>query len=452
MVEQAWRLLWAQNSALACAGLLLLAARPLLARVLGVRAAYGAWLALPCALAGVGMACAWPWLGSPLAVASRVGLASQVVPAAWPVRSQLDVGTGPHGLSGALLVAWACGVLMMGGLARRRHRQFLLALSRGGCPGDGPAVLGLLRPRLWLPADFAQRHDAFERQAILAHEAVHARRRDNLWNLLGYALLCVHWFNPVAWLAWRRMRRDQELSCDAIALAACGHSQPVYVRALLKAHGVAPPTPAVTGWVSPEHPLVERIRMLKTPSRLAHSNAVARAVMLVGALLATGLGHALQAMPVANGALVAPVTPLAPAAPLATPAPLAPRSTSPLATPAAPAAVQRGYLTGIVLAVDGRTVSSPSLLGQAGQALALHVDADGSAGLPWPIDLGLVVSPQPQQTGSVRVALSLVLAGAAAPAASPQLVMKLGEPAHVRVATPDGAHRVEIALTTRPRG
>ena len=75
---------------------------------------------------------------------------------------------------------------------------------------DTPFLLGLFRPRIYLPSGL----DAAQRRAVLLHENAHLRRLDHWWKLLGWLLLAVHWFNPLVWLAYVLFCRDLELACD----------------------------------------------------------------------------------------------------------------------------------------------------------------------------------------------------------------------------------------------
>lgn len=74
----------------------------------------------------------------------------------------------------------------------------------------GPFVLGLFRPRIYLPFGLGET----ERGHVLAHEREHIRRGDQVVKLLGFLLLCLHWFNPLVWLAYALLCRDIELACD----------------------------------------------------------------------------------------------------------------------------------------------------------------------------------------------------------------------------------------------
>jgi len=83
---------------------------------------------------------------------------------------------------------------------------------------DSPFVMGLFRPRIYLPSSLAEG----ERGYIILHEKHHIRRGDHLWKLLSFAALCIHWFNPLVWLAFVLSARDMEMSCDEAVLKKLG--------------------------------------------------------------------------------------------------------------------------------------------------------------------------------------------------------------------------------------
>lgn len=75
---------------------------------------------------------------------------------------------------------------------------------------DTPFILGLFRPRIYLPSTLAGR----ELVHVLNHERAHLKRRDHWWKPFGFALLTVYWFNPLIWVAYILLCRDIEMACD----------------------------------------------------------------------------------------------------------------------------------------------------------------------------------------------------------------------------------------------
>jgi beta-lactamase regulating signal transducer with metallopeptidase domain len=82
-----------------------------------------------------------------------------------------------------------------------------------------PSLHGFVRPRLLLPAGFAQNFSPSELRYVFLHELGHVKRGDILLNWLTTGLLVLHWFNPLVWFAFSRMQADRELACDALVLA-----------------------------------------------------------------------------------------------------------------------------------------------------------------------------------------------------------------------------------------
>ncbi|MCI5485140.1 MAG: M56 family metallopeptidase, partial [Clostridiales bacterium] len=96
---------------------------------------------------------------------------------------------------------------------------------------SSPFVMGILRPRIYLPSSTPM----MERRFIVAHERHHIRRGDPVWKLLGYIALCLHWFNPLVWLAFCLAGKDMEMSCDEAVIKRLGeHIRADYSQALLR--------------------------------------------------------------------------------------------------------------------------------------------------------------------------------------------------------------------------
>ncbi len=94
------------------------------------------------------------------------------------------------------------------------RRRVAASVERDGayiCDGiESPFILGVLRPRIYLPSGLTE--PALSH--VFAHERAHLARRDHLWKPLGFALLTVYWFNPLLWPAYILLCRDIELACD----------------------------------------------------------------------------------------------------------------------------------------------------------------------------------------------------------------------------------------------
>jgi len=103
------------------------------------------------------------------------------------------------------------------------------------CPATSvPALVGLIRPVILLPASFLRGASEKEVRMVLAHEMAHLRRRDLTWAWLGVALRAAFFFHPLAWLAWREANLADEAACDELALAAMGGSRREYGLLILR--------------------------------------------------------------------------------------------------------------------------------------------------------------------------------------------------------------------------
>ena len=114
---------------------------------------------------------------------------------------------------------WLAGVVLLAAYAvfttLRLHRQVREAArlsDRVWCCDHirSPFILGVFRPRIYLPSDL----DGVARDSVIAHEQAHLHRRDHWWKPLGFLLLMVHWFNPLMWVAYILLCRDIEAACD----------------------------------------------------------------------------------------------------------------------------------------------------------------------------------------------------------------------------------------------
>ena len=207
-----------------------------------------------------------------------VTVTSSSAPADWATTGEAP-GEGPlrapahsagAGTGNLFLIAWmlgAAGILVAGGIG---YRRTLLRLSRnrvatsGAIAGavesavrevglrksphvlvstavESPAVAGLFRPILLLPATFPGGFTRDEARLILLHELTHLKAWDLPLNWLLCVLQALHWFNPLLWLAFGHIRADREAACDACVLCIDALDRRAdYGNALLKLQAVAP--------------------------------------------------------------------------------------------------------------------------------------------------------------------------------------------------------------------
>jgi len=159
--------------------------------------------------------------------------------------STVDTGISsrPLWLRGLALL-WLIG--MAGFLAfhvfsylRMRHRirrsdNSVRQVEPGICEIDGghlSFVMGLIHPVIYLSSGL----DPESRKVVLCHERVHLQRRDYLFKPAALVICCVHWFNPLVWLAFYLMNMDCEMSCDEKVVKLLGEeSKKIYSYTLLE--------------------------------------------------------------------------------------------------------------------------------------------------------------------------------------------------------------------------
>ena len=93
-----------------------------------------------------------------------------------------------------------------------------------------PFVLGLVKPKIYLPFNMSEQ----DMSHVIAHEQAHIRRKDHWWKPFGFLLLAIHWFNPLMWLGYVLLCRDIELACDEKVIKELNTEQKAdYSQALL---------------------------------------------------------------------------------------------------------------------------------------------------------------------------------------------------------------------------
>lgn len=287
---------------------------------------------------------AWPWLGAVWVLgAALVGLrwvaahaaARRLIRAATPVRS----------------ARWR---------QAERHARAAVGLRRPvrllrSARLDVPAAWGIrpARRAVLLPASTAAWDDN-RRRAVLLHEMAHLKRGDTWTQIVAQAAVAVHWFNPLAWAAYRRSLAERELACDDAALEAGADPADYAGHLLALARRLGRPALALAA-VTPmaQRPALE----LRIVSILAHRHGRARttaggtaAAAVVAACVAVAVAaiepvpraaapqlvSAPERAPAAERPL--PAVPV-PAATVAAPAPAHAPESAPSARLAAPSAV-----------------------------------------------------------------------------------------------------------------
>lgn len=191
----------------------------------------------------------------PIAVKSPVSLVPQrvanptafipitpipVTPAAAAQDAAQAAAPAAQSISALLPWLWLAGVAVMGLYAIVSYIRLLSRVQVSIRLGDrlyisdnvaSPFILGIFRPKIYLPSEM----DQAQARLVLAHERSHLRRGDHLWKPLGYALLCLHWFNPLCWVAYLLLCRDIEQACDeAVVKDMAPQDKKAYSSALLE--------------------------------------------------------------------------------------------------------------------------------------------------------------------------------------------------------------------------
>ena len=96
-----------------------------------------------------------------------------------------------------------------------RNRVDVLEASSGTMP----MTFGVLRPFILIPATAAE-WSAERRRFVLLHELAHVRREDVATTLFARTALCLYWWNPLAWIAWRSLVRERERAADDLVITA----------------------------------------------------------------------------------------------------------------------------------------------------------------------------------------------------------------------------------------
>ncbi|MBP5354648.1 MAG: M56 family metallopeptidase [Lachnospiraceae bacterium] len=148
-----------------------------------------------------------------------------------------------------------------------------------------PYVYGIVHPKIILPDSDKGKNIEY----IIRHESMHIRRRDNLRRLLCTIIVCVHWFNPFAWLFLRKFYIDLELSCDESVVKGLNMTErKAYANALVT-YTERPAMLSSTFGGAPLKMRVERIISYKRHSKVAMSAFYVIASFVVVTLLTNSI-------------------------------------------------------------------------------------------------------------------------------------------------------------------
>ena len=230
----------------ACIGALLLRKSSAAARHLLWTLAFAAVLTLPI------LSLALPALSLPVADApafifrTTANAGAQPIPAAKPTRAVPGrLQTDPIDWRMALLFFWVTGAgisfaqMLIGWLAiaRLRREAFPLEVTPQAelletTARTMPMTCGSIRPAILLPSD-AKNWNPERLRMVVLHEMAHVQRRDVATHLLARIALCLYWFNPLAWFAFREFVKERERAADDMVLSA-GESGSSYATHLLE--------------------------------------------------------------------------------------------------------------------------------------------------------------------------------------------------------------------------
>jgi len=150
---------------------------------------------------------------------------------------------------------------------------------------QSPALLGFIRPRLLLPKHTLDALTPLELRHVFLHELAHVKRLDIFCNWLITFLQILHWFNPILWFAFNRMRSDLEIACDSLVLSTPKKNQE-YGATIIKVLELTTkisPLPGAVGILEDKDYMQRRIR------RIGETSIAPRRWSLLGALLIVGL-------------------------------------------------------------------------------------------------------------------------------------------------------------------
>jgi bla regulator protein blaR1 len=223
-----------------------------------------------------------------------------------PVGATESAAAGAPAWAGADLAPFALSIWLGVAIAflawrvatyKRMRRELLIEARSVGEVGRirlvetpalaAPVAFGVRDKVIALPPLFMAQPDLAARDLAIAHELAHHRAHDLLANYAAQVLLALHWFNPLAWLGWRAMRRDQEAACDARVLAGRGRQERALYAALIADIAAGPRLALAAPMACPllgEKSIVHRLQSLSRGEIAPARRRLGRGLVLASAL------------------------------------------------------------------------------------------------------------------------------------------------------------------------
>ena len=152
-----------------------------------------------------------------------------------------------------------------------------------------PCIAGVINPRIYFPKPLIENINEDEFSHVLLHELGHYKRKDQVWNIVSVAVLSVHWFNPLVWVAMNKMKIDRELACDAYVLEMIGEEQAVSygmtIIEMLKNYALPKNTPnplILLHFNEQKNNIEKRIRLIINFKKGSYRKISAAAILLYG--------------------------------------------------------------------------------------------------------------------------------------------------------------------------
>jgi beta-lactamase regulating signal transducer with metallopeptidase domain len=217
-----------------------------------------------------------------------------------PARLLLDVlrdRTEPSPASStanALVLVWWIGVAALASRVVLSHAAAYRLLARATrCDGvyisgdaTAPVTIGLVSPSILIPRTF-ETWPGIDRKTALAHESAHVARRDPLMQAAADLACCLYWFNPLVWIAARRLRLECERACDEHVLAG-GYAADGYAALLVRLARTASRTTPAALAISHASELERRVvDVLAANPATKPPGAIARALLAAAVLAVT---------------------------------------------------------------------------------------------------------------------------------------------------------------------